>query len=99
MFFQQLLTNTHRKNRIISWINTTMNNNEDHYFHAQLAEKLSTQKFKGENRFTRKSVFNSSPFSAWKRPFVTTLVINKVNGCLALDLMLPWAKTSASAFR
>lgn len=76
-----------------------MNNNEDYYFHAQTVEKLSTQKFNRENGLMRKLIFNSFPFSTWKRPFVTTLAINKAKGCLALSLMLPWATTSVSAFK
>lgn len=99
MFFQQLITNTHSKTRIISWINKTMNNNKDYYFNAQSVEKLSTQKFNRENRLMGKLIFHSLLVYAWEKPLVTTLVIKKAKGCLALSLMLPWVPTSASTFR
>lgn len=99
MFFQQLTTNNYRENRIISWINETINNNKDYCLHAQRVEKLSTQKFITENRLLRKLIFNSFPFSAWKRHFATNPVINNAKGCLAFGLMVPWATTPALAFK
>lgn len=52
-----------------------MNRNEDHYFHAETVEKLSTEEFNGEHRLMGKLIFNYFQFSAWKIPFIITLLI------------------------
>lgn len=55
---------------------------------------MNTEEFNGENRLIGKLIFNYFQFSAWKRPFVTTLFINKRKVCLGLSLSVSGTKNS-----